>query len=144
MPLHVGAVSWGFPCLNNISATLPFLSRMLPACAFSHSSLSRPSNFLRRKLRIVAQLCCTGSRSGIIVELLGEGLHGGGLVYISSQLVHLALWASFLIHTSSTQQIQSLSFVRLIFMIWLNCCPDFELFGKCPWKSLLNCTPRFS
>lgn len=46
-------------------ATLPFLSPKLPACAFSHNSISRPSNFLRRKLRTVAQLCCTESRSGI-------------------------------------------------------------------------------
>lgn len=72
MPLHVSVVSWilevpAFPVSTILlmSATFPFLSWMLPACAFSHSSLSRPSNFLRRKLRTVAQLCCTESRSGI-------------------------------------------------------------------------------
>lgn len=65
-----------------------------------------------------------------IVELLGGGLHGSGLVYISSQLVHLASWASFLIHISFIWMIQSLSSVKLIFMIWFNYCPDPELLGS--------------
>lgn len=72
MPLHVSAVPLilqvpVFPVSTMLlmSATLPFLSWRLPACALSHSSSSRPSNFLRRKLRTVAQLCCTESRSGI-------------------------------------------------------------------------------
>lgn len=69
-----------------------------------------------------------------IAELLGERLHGSGLVYISSQLVHLALWASFLIHTSFTEMIQSFSSVTLIFMLRFNYCPDFELFWEMSWE----------
>lgn len=72
MPLHVSVVPWilevpvfSVSAILLMSATLPFLSQMLPACALSHSSLSRPSSFLRRKLRTVAQLRCTESRSGI-------------------------------------------------------------------------------
>ena len=71
-----------------------------------------------------------------IAELLGGGLHVSGLVYISSQLVHPALWASIFVHPSFTWMVQSLCSVKLMFTKWflkLNYCPDFELLGKCSW-----------
>lgn len=79
-----------------------------------------------------------------LAELLGGGLHVSDLVYVSSQLVYPALWASIFKHPSFTWMIQSLSSVKLMFTKWflkLNSCPDFELLGKCYWYSLTNCIP---
>lgn len=124
-----------------MSATLPFLSRVLPACALSRSSFSRPSNFSEENWERLHS--CAALKVGLesqIAELLGGGLHVSGLLYISSQLVHPALRASSIfVHPSLTCMIQSLSPVKLMLTkcrLKFNYCPDFELLGKCSWYCL--------
>lgn len=48
-----------------MSAISPFLSCVLLAYVLSHGSFSHPSTFLKRKLRMVTQLCYTESRPRI-------------------------------------------------------------------------------
>lgn len=48
-----------------MSAISPFLSCVLLAYVLSHSYFSRPSTFLKRKLRMVTQLCYPESRPWI-------------------------------------------------------------------------------